>query len=113
MKNGINQLGFELYGNAYPKFAEPTKYKLLLEEKKYKEAQQITKKSKADYKQKTNSTWYKRYSECKEKVMLIKSVHPMGYKIYERLIPLFSHLSALEDNQKNRYIYNKKRKWWQ
>ena len=112
LKRDINQLGKELYGNAYPDFPEPKKYKKLIEEKRYKEAQNMSEKSIADYKQNTNNTWYKRYSDCKDKIMLVKSVHPTGYKIYEKLIPLFSYLLALEENQKNRYIFNRKKKWW-
>ena len=112
LKSDINTLGAELYGNAYPDFIEPNKYKKLMDEKKFDEANKIKKKSKADFKLKTNNTWYKRYAICKEKIMVIKANHPIGYKIYEKLIPLFSHLSALEDNQKNRYIFNKKKKWW-
>ncbi|WP_299534152.1 hypothetical protein [Ulvibacterium sp.] len=112
LKRDVNTLGHELYGNAYPEFIEPSRYKKLMEEKKLVEANKIKMRSKADYKQNTSRTWYKRYMNCKEKMMLVKSIHPHGYTIYEKLIPFFSHLSILEENQKNRYIYNSKKNWW-
>ena len=67
---------------------------------------------KPDNKKKTNRNWYPRYLRCKEKMNVLKTSQPYGYKLYELLIPNFSHLQRLEDNQFNRYIFNKEKKWW-
>ncbi|WP_282124860.1 hypothetical protein [Marinifilum flexuosum] len=112
MRDEINSLGFELYGNAYPKFVDVRKYKKLMEEKKFDEAQAMKKKQRADFMKKTNKKWYPRYLRCKEKMNVLKTSQPYGYKLYELLIPNFSHLQRLEDNQFNRYIFNKEQKWW-
>ncbi|MBU1095050.1 MAG: hypothetical protein KKB34_01100, partial [Bacteroidetes bacterium] len=112
LKNEIDYLGNELYGDAYPNFEEVFRYKKLLEEKKFEEANLIKKKSIGDYKQKTNSDWYPRYTACKEKMSKLKGSHPYGFKIYQKLSGNFEHLRALEDNQKNRYLFNKSKKWW-
>lgn len=108
----IDSLGKELYGNAYPEFIEVKKYEKLLENKKLEEAIKIENKKRSDFKQKTNKNWYPRYKKCKEKINTLKSSHPYGYKLYEKLIPKFSHLQILEENQMNRYIFNKEKKWW-
>lgn len=108
----IDSLGKELYGNAYPEFKEVKIYKQLIEEKRLEEAQRIKKKQRADYKQKTNKNWYPRYKKCKEKINILKASQPYGYKLYEVLIPNFAHLQRLEENQLNRYIFNKEKKWW-
>lgn len=112
IKQEINSLGFELYGAAYPEFEEVKRYQKLYEEKRYKEAQELPKKQRADFKQKTNKHWYPRYLSVKEKLNVLKASQPYGYKLYEKIIPNFSHLQALEENQFNRYIFNKEKKWW-
>ena len=112
IKQEINSLGFELYGDAYPEFEEVKKYKKLFEEKRFEEAQKLQKKQRADFKQKTNRNWYPRYLSVKEKLNVLKASQPYGYKLYEKLITNFSHLQALEENQFNRYIFNKEKKWW-
>jgi hypothetical protein len=112
IRSEINSLGFELYGDAFPEFEEVRKYEKLIEEKNYKEAQEIKKKQRADYKKNTNKNWYPRYLRCKEKMNILKTSQPYGFKLYEILIPNFSHLQRLEDNQFNRYIFNKEKKWW-
>lgn len=109
LRDEINKLGNELFGNAYPNFETVREYEKLIEEKSFEKARKFSKKSIADYKIGTNKTWYKRYSLCKEKMMTIKAAQPHGYKIYNLLVPAFSPLSLLEENQKNRYIFNKKR----
>jgi len=111
IKSEINSLGFELYGEAFPEFEEVRKYKKLIEEKNFNEAQAMKKKQRADYKKNTNKNWYPRYIRCKEKMNVLKTSQPYGYKLYELLIPNFSHLQRLEDNQFNRYIFNKEKKW--
>ena len=108
----IDSLGKELYGNAYPEFKEVETYRKLIEEKRFEEVQAIKKKQRADYKQKTNKNWYPRYKKCKEKINILKASQPYGYKLYEVLIPKFAHLQRLEENQKNRYLFNKEKKWW-
>ncbi len=112
LKNDIAILGNELFGNAYPNFETVREYEKLMDERKFEEAKKISKKSIVDYKMGTNKTWYKRYSLCKEKMMTIKAAQPHGYKIYSLLTPVFSPLSLLEENQKNRYIFNRSKKWW-
>jgi len=92
MKREINSLGFELYGEAFPVFEEVIKYEKLIEEKKFEEAQAMTKRQRADYKKNTNKNWYPRYVRCKEKMNVLKTSQPYGYKLYELLIPNFSHL---------------------
>lgn len=113
LRNEIKILGNELFGNAYPHFETVKEYERLIDEEKIEEARKISKKSIVDYKIGTNRTWYKRYSLCKEKMMTIKAAQPHGYKIYNLLVPAFSPLSRLEENQKDRYIFNKSKKWWQ
>jgi hypothetical protein len=108
----INSLGFELFGEAFPDFEEVKKYEKLIEEKNFKEAQAMEKKQRADYKKKTNKNWYPRYIRCKEKMNVLKTSQPYGYLLYQKLIPNFSHLQRLEENQFNRYIFNKEKKWW-
>ncbi|MBN8642365.1 MAG: hypothetical protein J0L86_11195 [Flavobacteriales bacterium] len=111
LKKELMSLGKELYGEAFPEFEEVVKYEKLVEEKKIEEAILI-KKSKSDYKQNTNKNWFKRYNVCKEKMMIIKSNQPYGNIIYEKLINLYSPLVLLEENQRNRYIFLKQKKWW-
>ncbi len=112
IKSEINSLGFELFGDAFPEFLEIKKYEKLIEEKKFNEAHSMNKKQRADYIKKTNKYWYPRYLRCKEKMNVLKTSHPYGYKLYELLIPNFSHLQRFEDNQFNRYLFNKEKKWW-
>ncbi|MDP2362421.1 MAG: hypothetical protein Q8M94_01490, partial [Ignavibacteria bacterium] len=112
LKKEINSLGRELFGNAYPDFEEIDLYKRLIEQKKFKEAEALNKKSIADFKQDTNREWYPRYRICKEKMAILKSSHPYGYKIYQILIGSFEHLTLLEENQKNRYTFIKQKNWW-
>ncbi len=112
LKNEINSLGNELYGNAFPNFKEVEKHEILNQEKSKEEKQLIKKISKSDFKIKTNKNWYFRYSNCKEKMMIIKTNQPYGNKIYELLVKNYSHLTLLEENQKNRYIFLKQKKWW-
>ena len=112
IRREINSLGFELYGDAFPKFEEVIKYEKLIEEKKFEEAHAMKKRQRADYKRNTNKDWYPRYIRCKEKMNVLKTSQPYGYKLYEVLIPNFSHLQRLEENQFNRYIFNKEKKWW-
>lgn len=108
----IDALGNELYGDAYPDFIEVKKYRILVEDKKFAEADALKKKRRSDYMQKTNRNWYPRYKKCKEKISVLKASQPYGYKLYEKLIPKFEHLRRLEENQMNRYIFNKEKKWW-
>jgi hypothetical protein len=112
LKKEIDDLGKELYGDAYPKFEKLEEFKRLMSEKKIEEANALKVRQKADFKQNTNSQWYPRFKVCKEKMMTLKSSHPLGYKIYELLIENFSQLTILEENQKNRYLFNRKKKWW-
>jgi len=112
LRDEINSLGSELYGKAYPTFEELEKYNKLKEEKRFKEAQLMKMKNRADFKQKTNKNWYPRYSLVKEKMKVLKACYPHGYKIYDLLIINFSHLKALEENQLNRYLFLKEKKWW-
>lgn len=112
LRTDINSLGIELYGNAYPNFEELIPYQKLMEEKRIKEAQLLKKKSKADFLQKTKRNWFPNYLKVKEKMRVLKSSHPLGYKLYERLIPSFSLLTDLEDHESNRYIFIKEKGWW-
>ena len=85
LKSDIDTLGFELYGSAYPNFEKVKEYNAqrnkLLWDKKYKEFTSLKIVRRADYKQKTNNTWYPRYRICKEKISVLKASHPYGYKI--------------------------------
>lgn len=112
LKNEIDSLGRELYGNPYPDFEEVARYKKLLEGKKIEEAMLVKNKSAADFKQKTSSNWYPRYKSCKEKMSKLKGSYPYGFKINQKLISNLEQLRLLEENQKNRYIFNKSKKWW-
>jgi hypothetical protein len=112
LKKEIDELGHELYGSAYPKFEQLDDYKQLISEKKTKEAFALKYKQKSDFKLTTNNQWYPRYKLCKVKMNTLKTSQPLGYKIYERLLDNFQHLTILEDNQKNRYLFNKIKKWW-
>ena len=47
-----------------------------------------------------------------EKINVLKTSQPYGYLLYQKLIPNFSQLQRLEENQFNRYIFNKEKKWW-
>lgn len=111
LRGEINSLGNELYGEAYPEFRELEEYHKLRKSKQ-KEGQSIEMKNKATYKKDTNRKWYPRYIQVKEKMTSLKSSHPHGYIIYNRLIDNYSHLVALEDNQLNRYLFNKEKGWW-
>lgn len=112
LRSDINSLGLELYGNAYPNFEELIPYQKLIEEKRIKEAQSLKKKSKADFLQKTNKNWFPKYLKIKEKMKVLKSSQPLGYKLHEQLISSFSLLTSLEDHQSNRYIFIKEKGWW-
>jgi len=112
LRTDIDSLGVELYGNAYPDFEELIPYQKLIEEKRIKEAQLLKKKSKADFLLKTNRNWFPRYLKVKEKMKVLKSSHPLGYKLYEQLISSFSILTSLEDHESNRYIFIKEKGWW-
>lgn len=101
-----------MYGKEYPEFEEIKKYERLIEDKNFAEAQAMKNKQRSDYIKNTNRKWYPRYLRCKEKMNVIKTSQPYGYKLYEKLIPYFSHLQRLEENQFNRYIFNKEKKWW-
>ena len=111
LRNEIDSLGKELYGEAYPEFKELEEYKKL-EKQKRKEGKSIEMKNRATFLQKTNRNWYPRYSKVKEKMNNLKTCHPHGHKIYNLLLSNYSHLKALEDNQLNRYLFNKEKKWW-
>ncbi|MBF0651548.1 hypothetical protein IR083_22280 [Dysgonomonas sp. GY75] len=108
----INALGRELYGSAYPDFEGLIPYQKLIEEKRFKEAELLKKKNKADFLQKTNRNWFPKYLNVKEKMKVLKSSQPLGYKLYEELISSFSLLTGLEDHESNRYIFNKEKGWW-
>lgn len=69
-------------------------------------------KNRATFLQKTRRNWYPRYSKVKEKTNNLKTCHPHGHKIYNLLLSNYSHLKAFEDNQINRYLFNKEEKWW-
>lgn len=112
LRSDINSLGVELYGNAYPDFKELIPYQKLIEEKRIQEAQSLKKKSKADFMQKTTKNWFPKYLKVKEKMKVLKSSQPLGYKLYEQLISSFSLLTSLEDHQSNRYIFIKEKGWW-
>lgn len=111
LRSEIDSLGKELYGEAYPEFKELEEYKKL-EKQKRKEGKSIEMKNRATFLQKTSRNWYPRYSKVKEKMNNLKTCHPHGHKIYNLLLSNYSHLKALEDNQLNRYLFNKEKKWW-
>ena len=111
LRNEINSLGKELYGEAYPEFKELEEYNKL-KKVKQKEGQSMEMKNRATFKKNTSRNWYPRYAKVKEKMNSLKTCHPHGHKIYNLLISHFSHLKALEHNQFNRYIFNKEKKWW-
>ena len=111
LRNEINSLGNELFGNAYPDFEELNNYNKIKKEEK-KKGKSVETKNRGDFKQKTNKNWYPRYVKVREKMNTLKICHPHGYKIYNLLLPNFSHLKALEENQFNRYLFNKEKKWW-
>lgn len=108
----IDSLGGELYGEAFPKFEQVELYKRLCEEKRHEEASALNKRQRTDYKQDTNREWYPRYIKCKEKMNVVKASPHYGYKIFEALSTNFSHIQILEENQMNRYRFNRKNKWW-
>lgn len=116
LRNEISSLGFELYGAAFPKFEEVKeyreKYEQLVNQKKYQEAGELENRKVTDYKQSTSKYWYPRYLTCKERMHVLKTSHNYGRKIYEKLTGDFYYLQLLEQNQFNRFIYLKKRKWW-
>lgn len=111
LRNEINSLGKELYGEAYPEFKELEEYNKFKKEKR-KEGKSSEMKNRATFKQSTNRNWYPRYTKVKEKMNSLKTCPPHGHKIYNRLLSNYSHLKALEDNQLNRYLFNKEKKWW-
>lgn len=112
LKLEINTLGRELYGEAYPDFEELIPYQKLMEEKRFDEAKLLKKKNKADFLQKTNRNWFPKYLNVKEKMKVLKSSQPLGYKLYEKLVSSFSLLTSLEDHESNRYIFIKEKGWW-
>lgn len=112
LKNEIDTLGKDLYGEEYPTFNNVKQYHKLRAEQKYSEAAKLKGTSKADYMQKTKNDWYPKYKACKDKMTVLKASPIFGYKIYERLLENFAHLTALEDTQKNRYFFNVKKEWW-
>ena len=112
LRTDIDALGRELYGSAYPDFEELIPYQKLIKEKRFKEAELLKKKNKTDFLQKTKSNWFPRYLKVKEKMKVLKSSQPLGYKLYEKLISSFSLLTGLEDHESNRYIFNKEKGWW-
>ena len=112
LKNEIDFLGSELYGESYPHFPEVKRYKDLIAEKNHIEAAKITKKSRGDYMLKTRNDWYPRYKICKDKMNVLKTSPVFGHKIYQLLLENFSQLTALEEKQKNRYFFLVKKEWW-
>lgn len=111
LRSEIDSLGKELYGEAYPEFKELEEYKKL-EKQKREEGKSIEIKNRATFLQKTSRNWYPRYSKVKEKMNSLKTCHPHGHKIYNLLLSNYANLKALEDNQLNRYLFNKEKKWW-
>jgi hypothetical protein len=112
IKKEINSLGVELYGDAYPLFEEVKRYNKLIEEGCFEDAQKLSKNKRSDFRRQTNKDWYPRYLRVKEKMNVLKASQPYGYLLYQKLVDNFSHLQALEENQYNRYIFNKEKKWW-
>lgn len=111
-KTEIDELGKDLYGDAYPTFPNFKLYQKLRAEQKYSEAAKLTKITRADYMQKTKNDWYPRYKACRDKMTVLKASPIFGHKIHEKLLENFSHLTALEEKQKNRYFFNVKKEWW-
>lgn len=112
LKRDIDKLGEELYGTAYPDFEEMNMLNRQAEMMKTAGEQSWVGRRKSDYKKDTPRTWYPRYLICQEKISIVKSNSPYGYKIYRMVESHFGHLKSLEDNQRNRYLYNRKRSWW-
>jgi hypothetical protein len=105
LKSEIIELGLDLFGASYPEFRELKKYKQLVAANKFNEAQDIKKKSYADYKLKTQRTWYPKYMQAKRRMNAIKNSKPYGYRIYIKLEEKFTPLRRLEENQRNRYYF--------
>ncbi len=116
IRDEINSLGFELYGTEFPNFEEVEKfrkkYEQLFGQKKFKEARELENRKITDYKKKTSKYWYPRYLKCKERMHVLKTSHNYGRKIYEELTGDFYYLQLLEQNQFNRFIFLKQKKWW-
>jgi hypothetical protein len=112
LKNEIDQLGGELFGNGYPEFKELKEHKRLVDAKDFTSANSIKFRSKMDYKQSTNEHWFPRYKICKAKMKALKVNLEFGPKIYNKLLENFEHFGPLIPNQHDRYLFNKRKKWW-
>lgn len=105
-KTEILNLGNELFGNVFPNFNEIHEQEEQLN-KSPSDIKFYTKRLvRSDYIQETNENWYPRFLKLKEKISVLKSSQPYGYRIHEKLIENFSHLQAMEEIQMKRNYKN-------
>ncbi|GJM17434.1 MAG: hypothetical protein DHS20C13_27610 [Thermodesulfobacteriota bacterium] len=101
LKNDINQLGYEIYGNDFPDF---NTYK------KEKNKNPTLKKMK----NKPNSSWYPRFLMVREKFEALKSNKgkQICSIIIERLLKPYNELQGIAKYAQNRHTFNVDKGWW-
>jgi hypothetical protein len=101
LNEDIKSLGFEIFGEDFPKF-ERYKEKL----KQRIEAEKIIAKP--------NRTWYPRFLNVKDRIDILKEVKgtSIGNKILERVSNLYEELSKQREFARNRHEFNSYKGWW-
>lgn len=112
LKKSIDSLGKELFGEVYPEFNELKQHKEAAFNDLNYAQKNFTKMQSSYYMRRTDAEWYPKYVVVRQKMALLKSCHPHGYKIYSEVIENFEVLKRLEDHQKKRYSYKLKNRLW-
>lgn len=111
-KSEVDYLGQQLYGVAYPDFAVVKAYQEALASDNPEIRRSATKKSRSDYMLRTPKDWYPRFKKVREKMYRLKGAGPLGRRIHDKLLERFSHVAALQDHERNRYVFLREKQYW-
>ncbi|RXG16560.1 restriction endonuclease [Leeuwenhoekiella aestuarii] len=101
LKKEIFDLGFELFGDDFPKFE---KFNAKVKNKEHSQKR----------KNKPNKTWYPRFIDVKDKISILKENKGsiVVTKILDKLIQPYDEINQVSEYAKNRHRFNLKKGWW-